>query len=79
MQAIESLGWELIGNDPVTGRIEAFERTTLFGFIDDVVIRVAATPEGTRIDVRSKSRIGGGDVGANAARIQRFVAEYNGQ
>ena len=74
MEAVDEMGWELVDADPATGRIEATDTTFWFGFKDDVVIRVAADGDGSRIDVRSLSRVGGGDVGANANRIRRYVA-----
>src|SRR5262249_21289949 len=51
------------------GRIEAVARTPIMGFRDDVVIRVRAEPDGTRIDARSSSRYGAFDFGTNAARV----------
>ena len=69
----EALGWKLIGSDELTLRVEAQERSALFGFVDDVVIRLSDYGEGSsRVDVRSVSRLGRGDLGANAARIRRF-------
>ena len=56
------------------GRIEATDTTFWFGFKDDVVVRVAPQPSGSRVDVRSLSRVGVGDIGANAARIRRYLA-----
>ncbi|MEO1135675.1 MAG: DUF1499 domain-containing protein [Pseudomonadota bacterium] len=54
-------------------RLEAAYTSTWFGFVDDFVVRL--TPEGsmTRVDVRSKSRVGGSDLGANAARVRAFL------
>lgn len=74
LSVIESLGWHLVQADREVGRIEAYEETLLFGFKDDVVIRLAATDLGTRVDVRSVSRVGRSDLGANAARIERLLA-----
>ncbi|MGS2722236.1 DUF1499 domain-containing protein [Porticoccus sp. GXU_MW_L64] len=71
-QVAGELGWKLIGSDELTLRVEAQDRTTLFGFVDDVVIRLSAEGQGSRVDVRSVSRLGRGDFGANAARIRRF-------
>lgn len=69
----ESLGWKLIGSDELTLRVEAQERSALFGFIDDVVIRISEYGDGgSRVDMRSVSRLGRGDFGANAERIRRF-------
>jgi len=71
--AAESLGWPLVAAEPEEGRIEAFDETTWFGFIDDVVIRITPAEDGgSLVDVRSKSRVGLSDVGKNAARIRAF-------
>lgn len=56
------------------GRIEAVARTMIFGFRDDVILRIRPAPDGARIDVRSASRYGRNDFGANASRI-RALAE----
>lgn len=73
LEAARAMGWELVSADSAAGRIEATATTRWFGFKDDVVIRL--TPDGsrTRVDVRSKSRVGGSDVGANAARIRAYL------
>ena len=69
----QAMGWEIVASDPSAGRIEAVDTTWWFGFKDDVVVRVAAAPAGgSRIDVRSKSRVGRGDAGTNARRIRGF-------
>lgn len=65
--------WEIVAAVPAEGRIEATDRTRWFGFLDDVVIRVLPTQEGSRVDVRSLSRVGGSDVGANARRIEAYL------
>lgn len=71
--AAQALGWEIAGIDEKAGRIEALATTRWFGFKDDVAIRITAAGGGSRIDVRSKSRIGRSDLGANAKRIQDFL------
>jgi uncharacterized protein (DUF1499 family) len=73
LSAARALGWEIVASDVNTGRIEAVDTTFWFGFKDDIVIRVRDDAEGSRIDVRSKSRVGIGDAGANARRIRAFV------
>jgi uncharacterized protein (DUF1499 family) len=70
--AIEEMGWQIAREDPSAGRIEAVATTFWFGFKDDVVIRVAADGTGSRIDIRSKSRVGKGDLGTNAQRIRAY-------
>lgn len=68
-----SYGWEVLASDVETGTIEAAATSFWFGFVDDVIIRVRATETGTRVDVRSKSRVGGSDLGANAARVRAYL------
>ena len=74
LAAARAMGWDLVASDPAGGRIEATDTTFWFGFKDDVVIRVLPQPTGSRIDVRSVSRVGVGDLGANAARIRHYLA-----
>jgi uncharacterized protein (DUF1499 family) len=69
----DALGWEISASSPGRMVFDAWEETRLFRFVDDVTVRVTADGAGSRIDVRSKSRDGRGDVGANAARIRRFA------
>lgn len=68
------LGWNIVAVDTVAGRMESSDRTQWFGFTDDQVVRVKPTPAGSRIDIRSLSRVGGSDVGTNARRIREFLA-----
>ena len=77
-QAARGLGWEIVSADPTAGRIEATATTFWFGFKDDVVIRIEPDAAGSRVDVRSLSRVGGSDVGANAARIRAFLQALGG-
>jgi uncharacterized protein (DUF1499 family) len=72
-RAARGLGWEVVAVDSADGRIEATTRTRWFGFHDDVVVRVTPEGAGSRVDVRSVSRVGKGDVGANAQRVRAFV------
>jgi uncharacterized protein (DUF1499 family) len=74
LAAAKTMGWELVASEPATLRIEATDTTFWFGFKDDIVIRVTPQPAGSRVDIRSVSRVGGGDLGANAARIRRYLA-----
>ena len=73
LQVVEQMGWQLVASDQATGRIEATDTTTWFGFKDDVVIRIQAQAEGAELDIRSKSRVGRSDVGKNAERIRAFI------
>ena len=74
----QALGWRIVASVPEEGRIEATDTSRFFGFQDDIVIRLRAEAGGTRIDLRSKSRVGFGyglgDVGGNSARVRRFLA-----
>jgi len=77
--ALTSMGLELDDADAAQGRLEATETSLLFGFKDDVVVRIAATADGSKVDVRSKSRIGGHDIGMNAKRVRTFLAKLKSQ
>lgn len=68
------LGWTVVADDTTTGRMESSDRTRWFGFTDDQVVRVTGVPGGSRVDIRSLSRVGGSDVGTNARRIRAFLA-----
>lgn len=70
----ESLGWTISARDETAHTFDAEEATALFRFVDDVTVRVREQGAGARVDVRSKSRDGRGDLGANAKRIERFLA-----
>jgi Protein of unknown function (DUF1499) len=70
------MDWEIVAADSAAGRIEATATTRWFGFKDDVVVRIRPDARGgSRIDVRSVSRVGRSDVGKNAARIREYLEE----
>lgn len=73
LSVAHDLGWVVIADDADQGRIEATDTTFWFGFKDDVVIRITALANDTRVDVRSLSRVGLSDVGTNAKRISTFL------
>lgn len=74
VKSAEELGWEIVQADPEALRFEAVQKSFWYGFIDDIAVRVrpGATPEESRIDLRSSSRFGVSDLGANAKRIRAF-------
>jgi uncharacterized protein (DUF1499 family) len=72
-QVLVGMGMELVEAEPIQGRIEATDRSLLFGFEDDVVLRIVPGADGsTRVDIRSKSRVGRSDLGINAHRVREF-------
>jgi len=71
--------WDLVAINRNEGRIEATEKLAWFGFKDDVVLRFTESENGTRVDMRSKSRIGRSDLGVNAKRIERFLDDLQDQ
>lgn len=76
IDAARSMGWEIVASDAQAGRIEATDTTTWFGFKDDIIVRVRSDPSGgSRIDVRSVSRVGSSDVGANAKRVRKYLSK----
>jgi uncharacterized protein (DUF1499 family) len=77
-RAARAMGWEIVAVAPGDLRIEATDTTLLFNFKDDIVIRVAAAGSGSRVDVRSLSRVGKSDLGVNANRIRKFLRQLAG-
>ena len=73
LAAVRDMGWELVAADEAAGRIEATDTTFWYGFKDDVVVRVRPADGGSRVDVRSVSRVGGGDAGTNAKRVRAYL------
>jgi hypothetical protein len=73
LQAAKDMGWEIVAADPANGLIEATATTFFFGFKDDVVVRVRPEEGMSRVDVRSASRAGRSDLGANARRIRAYL------
>jgi uncharacterized protein (DUF1499 family) len=73
LAAVRKMGWNLIAADANAGRIEATDTTFWYRFKDDVVVRIRPAGAGSRIDVRSVSRIGVGDLGTNARRVRAYL------
>ncbi|WP_243372161.1 DUF1499 domain-containing protein [Microvirga solisilvae] len=79
-KAAENLGWQIVeaappGGRSGVGRLEAVDRSFLLKMPDDITVRVRPRVDGTRIDIRSASRVGHHDLGANAARVRKFLEE----
>ena len=72
-EVIASMGMEFVTRNQSEGVIEAVAETQWFGFKDDVAIRILPVGEGSRIDVRSVSRVGLSDLGANAKRVSLIL------
>lgn len=81
LKLIEKRKWQVVDEMPPAGRrdgmIEAVARSLIMGFPDDVVIRVSAVGNGSRVDVRSASRYGFDDFGANARRVAALLADID--
>ena len=75
LEAAREMGWQIVDSNQDQGRIEATATTPWFGFKDDVVVRVMTADHGSRIDVRSVSRVGKSDLGTNARRIQEYLSK----
>jgi uncharacterized protein (DUF1499 family) len=67
------MGWTIVAAEPAAGRIEATATTRWLGFKDDVVVRIRPDAGGSRVDVRSVSRVGKSDLGTNARRIREYL------
>jgi uncharacterized protein (DUF1499 family) len=83
LKVIAKRKWHIVdarppqGAAPRDGLIEAIARTPILSFRDDVAVRVRATADGARIDVRSASRYGRHDLGANAARVRALIEDVD--
>ena len=75
---LEAMGLEVVAVDSAGGLVEATETTFWFGFKDDLVVRVRGSGAGSIVDVRSVSRVGLSDLGANAARIMELLGHLRG-
>jgi uncharacterized protein (DUF1499 family) len=73
LDAAQRMGWTIVAADDTAGRIEASDRSRWFGFTDDIVIRITPSGSGSRLDVRSSSRLGRSDFGVNAARVRNYL------
>lgn len=74
-----ALGWDVVARAPPEGRLEAIATSDWFGFRDDIVIRIRPDGTGSRVDIRSKSRVGESDLGVNARRVRDFVARLKAE
>jgi uncharacterized protein (DUF1499 family) len=72
--AVKAQGWTIVTSDAAAGRIEATAETFWYGFKDDIIIQVTPEEGGSRLDMRSISRVGQSDLGANAARLEALSA-----
>lgn len=75
LRVARKMGWVIVDANAAEGRIEATDTTFWFGFKDDIVIRVTPADQGSRVDIRSVSRVGKSDVGMNARRIRKYLKE----
>lgn len=73
LQVLQDMGMRITARSPAEGRIEAVATTPLYGFTDDVVVRVRPGPMGALVDARSMSRVGTHDLGKNAKRLRVFL------
>jgi uncharacterized protein (DUF1499 family) len=69
-----AMGWDVVARAPADGRLEAVATSEWFGFQDDIVVRIRPEGTGSKVDIRSKSRVGESDLGVNAKRIRDFIA-----
>jgi len=75
---LKDMGLEIVHVDEQAGIVEATATTFWFGFKDDVVVRIrpAQSGVGSLVDLRSVSRVGVSDLGANARRIGEFLERF---
>jgi uncharacterized protein (DUF1499 family) len=73
LETARQMGWEISDMSPNQGRFDATDTTRIFRFVDDITVRVRPLGNGSAVDIRSRSRVGRGDLGANAIRIRQFT------
>lgn len=74
LSVAQAKGWTVVASVPAEGRIEATSSSLLYGFTDEVIVRVKSNDGGALVDVRSRSRLGRVDRGVNAKRIRAYLA-----
>ena len=77
VQVAKQMNWTIVGENPALGRFEATDDTKWFNFHDDLVVRIVAFDGGSRIDLRSLTRVGTTDHGFGAKRIMAFQERFN--
>ncbi|WP_346909755.1 DUF1499 domain-containing protein [uncultured Roseibium sp.] len=75
LDIVKDRRWEIVAEVPDEGRIEAVASSLIFGFKDEIVIRIQEDGDGSLVDIRSRSRVGRIDRGVNAKRIRAFLAD----
>ena len=65
--------WTVVKVDTVGRVLVAEARSPLWGFVDDVTVRVEAEGKGAAVHMRSRSRAGNFDRGSGARRIRSFL------
>jgi Protein of unknown function (DUF1499) len=75
VRLVQENGWQIAKSDPARGHVEATASVSYIRFKDDVVLRIVPTADGagSRVDMRSISRVGVSDLGVNAKRIRAFL------
>lgn len=76
LASAQAQGWEIVRDDVNAGYIEAVDSTSIMAFKDDVAVRVRESADGILVDLRSASRVGQSDLGANAKRIRAFAEHF---
>ena len=81
LQLVNKRKWRIVDERPPQprreGHIEAIAQTLIMGFREDVVIRIKADGEDSRVDIRSSSRYFESDLGSNAARVAKLIEDIN--
>jgi uncharacterized protein (DUF1499 family) len=77
VEVLEDMGIEIVAADSAAQIVEATFTSFWFGFKDDVVVRIRQVGDGSVVDLRSVSRVGQSDLGANARRIVEFIDKFN--
>lgn len=74
-RAMQRLGWQVTRTDPEAGVVEGVYRSPWYELIHDVAVRVVMQGQGSRVDIRSTSRLPGHDMGENAGAVRQLLNE----
>jgi len=80
-RVMDRKGWDIVSATPENAaadseiQVEATATSGWFGFKDDVAVRIRPDGGVTHVDIRSTSRVGLSDLGANSTRVYGLMVE----
>jgi len=74
-QAAAKMGWRKVGvvNSGAAEANHFYEARSWLGFVDDITVSRRTTERSVIVNLRSRSRYGSSDLGANSRRIEQYL------